>query len=710
MIAGYRLELLLESGVSGDLYRARQLECGQPCRVRILSAPKKIGLQFIREAKHAAALFHPSLVDVYEAGTIDGKLYVVAGEPEGQTLRKYLNIVGVPPLLNTIDIVEQTAEALHAFHLEGLLHRAVRPDNIIVTADSTGRMLVRLKDLDFGSAIERSIISNKFLIDTSLDAVRYFAPEQCTGGKTSVQSDVYSLGIVLYEMLAGEPPFNAPNASGLIEMHRHQQPREIRIENFDLRMLLTHTLGESLQKAPDKRHSSAQAFARQLRHMEQLATHISTPPPAMAVPPVRSASAGFSNSAAPSYSLSAERTQESVVRAKPIEQPEPFVTGKECVLEDPWMQEAPSRMVEIQNSLVVNDLIAAAPAVVQTDIEQHAPKERLDRVSHLARMRLRKNRSKHDVASSHGELPVPEVEHSQISQPPAAVEQIEPIGSPEEPPYIQTEADEITAVTARRRAAVVEWEQPDDDIPSVDDVLEVLSAEHITPAFNVDSPAKLEWQPIAQVQLRNESDSDEIEFFPGVMRESSESSSMDLYPNYSILSTYGPAPAARFSLNYQTLLLGAGAAAVVAVFLAANLVFRGVAPNAALPAPPYIGSEPIQTDQSRVEQPSVSKTTQKTVQKQKSDEVVSNPGNLSSVDRSQVPSDVPDQKQSAKSSPVKTADKTPAIASTLVISTQNGKVRSTIETAKRSADQKPPVASNKPNMMGRPRIVVNPSQ
>lgn len=713
MFAGYRLEQLLESGLKGDLYRARQIECGQSCYLRIVSPPKKNGHQFLREAKHAAALFHPNLVDVYETGTlVGGRSYVVTEIPEGQTLRERLNNVGLPPLLNTIDIVEQTAEALHAFHLEGLVHRAVRPENIILTTDQTGRSIVRIKDLDFGGAIERSIISNKFLIDTALDSIRYFAPEQCVGGKTSVQTDVYSLGIVLYELLAGSPPFDAAKASGLIEKHRHQQPFEIHIENFDLRMLLTHTLNEALQKEPERRHSSALAFARQLRHMEQLATHVSTPPPAMAVTPARSAFVGASNAAAaaPARFLEAGSATEPTVPSNHIELPEPFVTEMEASFDDPWMQEVPSQTVGSENSPDTNELVPATPAVVQAVIEQHAPQERRDRESHLPLVRRRKNRPKHNVAPSPGELPAPEVEPSQIIKDPGAVEQIECSVSPAPAQLAQLDMDEITAVTARRGADVIEWEQSEDDIPSIEDLLEVLSAEQITPAFNVGSAAKQALQPIAQGECQSELDSNEIEFFPGVMVESGESSSIDLYPNYSILSAYGPTPSARISFDHQTLLLGAGAAALVAVFFGANLMFRGILPDAVTPVPTSVGSEPIQTDQPQVEQLPVAKATQKTVQKQKPNEVVSNPGNSYLVDRSQAPAEISNQKQSAKTSPVRTGDKIPTIASTLVISTQNGKVRSTIETAKRPGEQKPPVAANKPNMIGRPRIVGNPSQ
>src|SRR5215831_11315869 len=112
MISGYRLDQLLESGLKGDLFRACQIECRQTCRIRIISPKKKSGSQFLREAKIVSSLFHPHLVDVYDVGPLpNDEFFIVSEEAVGQTLRDHLKVTGVPPLLNTIRIMEQTAEA-----------------------------------------------------------------------------------------------------------------------------------------------------------------------------------------------------------------------------------------------------------------------------------------------------------------------------------------------------------------------------------------------------------------------------------------------------------------------------------------------------------------------------------------------------------------------------------------------------------------------
>jgi eukaryotic-like serine/threonine-protein kinase len=301
MVPGYRLECLLGSGLKGELYQAREASSGASCIIKILPANSQNGEQFLYEAKLATSLFNPSVVDIYDAGTLEsGELFVVAEDAEGQTVREMLQTTGPPHLLTTIRVIEQVAEALHAIHLKGITHRAVRPENIVVAQDHEQRPIARIQNPDFGGVVERSIVSNKFLIDTALDSLRYYAPEQCLRETVGLQADVYSLGIVFYEMLAGVPPFDAAKASALIEKHRREHPPEIRIDNFELRMLITHSLMESLQKQPAVRNRSANAFARQLRHIEQLATHVSTPPPAGVVPkaPPRPAVTAF-NSAAP---------------------------------------------------------------------------------------------------------------------------------------------------------------------------------------------------------------------------------------------------------------------------------------------------------------------------------------------------------------------------------------------------------------------------
>lgn len=359
MIAGYRLEVLLESGGRSETYRARHTNSGQSCFIKILADDEKNCEQFLHEAKIAAALFHPNVADVYETGALkSGEPYVVTEEADGQTLRDLLNNVGVPSLLTAIQVARQTAEALHAVHLKGLTHRAVNPANIVLTTDAEHRLMVKIQNFDFGGVNEQSIVSNKFLIESALDSLKYFAPEQFDGETAGARTDVYGLGIVFYEMLAGAPPFDAATAAGLIEKHRNQPPPDIKISNFELRMLLSHTLMEALRKQPQMRLNSANFFARQMRHIEQLATHTSTPPPAgTALPPP----------AAP------EKYAAAAIGAAPAKPSQPFPV-QPAAMETPKNDfrelTAPVVTAEIENAPVAGLKVESEPAV-KLQVENH---------------------------------------------------------------------------------------------------------------------------------------------------------------------------------------------------------------------------------------------------------------------------------------------------------------------------------------------------
>ncbi|HTK37129.1 MAG TPA: serine/threonine-protein kinase, partial [Pyrinomonadaceae bacterium] len=450
MIAGYHLDFSLESGVKGAIYRAHHITSGRSCLINIVSTNTEYRREFLREAQLAAIFFNPNMADVYEAGTLDnGEVFVVAEDPGGQTLREHLN-ASVPDLLTSIQIVRQVAEALHAIHLKGLMHRALSPENIVLTTDPENGTLVRLQNLDFGGVAQHSIISNKFLIDTALDSLKYFAPEQCSGDAISIRTDVYSLGVVLYEMLAGTTPFEAAKASGLIQAHKTERPPEIKIDDFDLRMLLTHTLMESLAKRPDQRQSSANAFARQMRHIEQLATHVSTPPPAVAFPPTRPRSMA-AGSGAPARSIFVEPRVIGREKIKPIAALIPAIKD----------ESEPVAVIEIE----IPEILSAEPIADKVVTELGV--RRLG----LSRLKVRRNklhRRHHPHPPEEQEIKPPPTEG------PTFIEQVRPTEIRVVPPELES-----ILVPVQSHLTKIEWDQPDEDIPTVADMLEVLSQDGI---------------------------------------------------------------------------------------------------------------------------------------------------------------------------------------------------------------------------------------
>jgi len=285
IIPNYRLEFLHESSATGETYRAANTILKKTYLIKIIPSDlfdETAGKQFLRETQALSAIIHPNVARVYESGTLgDGSLYVVTEFLTAQTLRDCLVNVGAPSEVTALTITRQAAEGLEAIHAAGVLHRRINPENIILTADAENRFLVKLQNIDFGGIGQQIVNSNA---EQNLDNLKYFSPEQCAAQSADAQTDVYAFGVVLYEILAGHPPFEAADADVLINKHINENPPPVSIHNFDIRMLLTHTLTDALQKTARTRLKTANAFVRRIRHIEQLATHSPTPPPVMSYP------------------------------------------------------------------------------------------------------------------------------------------------------------------------------------------------------------------------------------------------------------------------------------------------------------------------------------------------------------------------------------------------------------------------------------------
>ncbi len=209
--ADYRLDFFLERDVAGEIYQAARPGFDQLFDIKII-APNLIDDAARREkiqveARAVAALDHPNLARVYESGSTDGgEFYVVSESIGGQTLRECLRRVGALPETEALMIAEQAAHALAAAHSVGVIHRAVSPANIILAQDGQ-KLSVKLRNFDFGGVRQQIAVAAFSGAEPPIDALRYFAPEQCDGQPTDARTDVYSLAVALYEMLCGRSPF-----------------------------------------------------------------------------------------------------------------------------------------------------------------------------------------------------------------------------------------------------------------------------------------------------------------------------------------------------------------------------------------------------------------------------------------------------------------------------------------------------------------------
>lgn len=237
----YRIVRLLGQGGMGAVYEARQEPLDRRVALKTLHAEyakdQDAVARFFNEAKALSKLEHPSIVQVSDFGNAaDGTAYLVMeflrGQSLGRRLRELASRSERLPLLTALQIAFQTSDVLAVAHKQGIVHRDIKPDNLMLITDAVAPGGERVKLLDFGIA-KLSGVEDKANVKTATQAVMgtpsYMSPEQCAGaGSVDAKTDVYALGCVLFELLAGRPPFVAEGAGQLIGMHLFQTPPTLR--------------------------------------------------------------------------------------------------------------------------------------------------------------------------------------------------------------------------------------------------------------------------------------------------------------------------------------------------------------------------------------------------------------------------------------------------------------------------------------------------
>ena len=256
----YRLERKLGSGGMADVWLAEDQELGRHVAVKILHERYANDEQFVerfrREATHAAGLSHPNIVSIYDRGVAGGSYYIVMEYIEGRTLKELIVTRGPCPVPVAISYTRQILAALRYAHKNGIIHRDIKPHNVLVDREG------RVKVADFG--IARAGASEMTEAGSIVGTAQYLSPEQARGAPVDESSDLYSTGIVLYELLTGTVPFTGETPVEIAMKHLSQTPEAPSARRPDIPHDLDLVVLRALAKEPAERYRTAAELDRDL--------------------------------------------------------------------------------------------------------------------------------------------------------------------------------------------------------------------------------------------------------------------------------------------------------------------------------------------------------------------------------------------------------------------------------------------------------------
>ena len=264
LLAGrYRLGAPLGSGGMARVYEATDEVLGRRVAIKVLpaeGAEEELRSRFVREAGTAASFAHPNVVGVYDAGDDGGTLFLAMELIEGSTLVTVLAERAPLDEAEAVGIAEQVLDALDAAHAAGVVHRDVKPGNILVSGEGT----VKLVDFGIAKAVSdiETVLTGK---DAIVGTVRYMSPEQTMGEAATPESDLYAVGVMLYEMLAGSPPFTGDTTTSVALAHQQRPVPSIRESRPEISEAVDLVIRRALAKDPKDRPGTAAEMRRALR-------------------------------------------------------------------------------------------------------------------------------------------------------------------------------------------------------------------------------------------------------------------------------------------------------------------------------------------------------------------------------------------------------------------------------------------------------------
>ena len=259
-----RYEILEKTGVGGmaTVYTAKDLVLNRHVAVKVLKEEFTTDEEFVKrfntEALAAASLSHANIVSIYDVGNEDNIYYIVMELVRGKTLKQIITENGPISWKWATNIAIQIASALEVAHKNNIVHRDIKPHNIIITEDG----VAKVTDFGIAKAVSNSTIT---AFGTTIGSVHYFSPEQAKGGYTDAKSDIYSLGVVMYEMLTGQVPFDADTSVSVALMHMQEKPVPPIEINKNIPIALNDIILKAMQKEPMARYQTAAEMISDLR-------------------------------------------------------------------------------------------------------------------------------------------------------------------------------------------------------------------------------------------------------------------------------------------------------------------------------------------------------------------------------------------------------------------------------------------------------------
>ncbi|MGA0106466.1 MAG: Stk1 family PASTA domain-containing Ser/Thr kinase [Ilumatobacteraceae bacterium] len=261
----YEIGKRIGRGGMAEIFQARDILLDRPVAMKVLfpefATDPAFVERFRREAQAAANLNHPNIVAVYDWGKLNNTYYIAMEYVNGRTLADILKQSGTLTPMQVCDVMSEVASALISAHQNGVIHRDIKPGNILVS--TTGR--VKVADFGIARALGAGVEQGLTQTGAVMGTATYFSPEQAQGASTDQRSDIYSLGVVMYEMLSGVPPFTGENAVAIAykQVHERAMPLDQRLTSAPPEVAAI--VAKCMEKSPDDRYSSAEEVRDELR-------------------------------------------------------------------------------------------------------------------------------------------------------------------------------------------------------------------------------------------------------------------------------------------------------------------------------------------------------------------------------------------------------------------------------------------------------------